>query len=91
MESRSAPTLPLTSIWPTSNESFSVNHSVSPEGAAAIPAIPRFPSTGYSVITPAVVILPMCRPASVVNQRLPSGPTWMSHGSSCSASSGKSV
>jgi hypothetical protein len=75
-----SPTCPSTVIAPTLLESFSVNHS-RPSGAAAIPAIPNSPGTGYSVIVPWGVILPTWRPASSVNQRLPSGPGLMSHGS----------
>ena len=78
--SKVSPTLPFTSITPTLLESFSVNHSVLPVGAAAIPAIPSSPGTGYSVIVPCGVIFPMFRPASSVNQRFPSGIAVMSHG-----------
>ena len=56
-----------------------------------MPAIPPLPETGYSVIAPAVVILPMFRPESSVNQRLPSGPTWMSQGNACSVGTGYSI
>jgi hypothetical protein len=57
--SKVSPTFPFTSITPTLLESFSVNHSVLPVGAAAMPAMPRSPGTGYSVIVPAGVIFPM--------------------------------
>ena len=89
--SKVSPTWPLRSIEPTLLESFSVNHSLSPEGAAAIAAIPNSPGTGYSVIVPCGVIFPMFRPASSVNQRFPSGPGAMFQGSDCSVSSGNSV
>jgi hypothetical protein len=89
--SKLSPTWPLTSITPTLLESFSVNHSRFPDGAAAIPAIPSSPGTGYSVIVPCGVIFPMFRPASSVNQRFPSGPGAMSQGSACTVSIGNSV
>jgi hypothetical protein len=50
-----SPTCPSTEIVPTLPASFSVNHKPLPEGLAAIPAIPGYPSspgTGYSVIVP---------------------------------------
>ena len=50
--SKLSPTSPETLISPTLLESFSVNHKLSPEGLAAIPAIPYSPGTGYSVIVP---------------------------------------
>ena len=56
-----SPTFPFTSITPTLLESFSVNQSVLPVGAAAMPAMPMWsspPGTGYSVIVPEVVIFP---------------------------------
>ena len=76
---------------PTLLESFSVNHSPAPDGSAAMPAIPNSPGTGYSVIVPSDVIFPTLRPASSVNQRFPSGPELMSHGSAPSVRSGNSV
>ena len=38
-------------------------------------------ATGYSVMTPALVIRPILLPAPSVNQRLSSGPAVMSAGS----------
>ena len=86
------PNVPFTSISPTMLESFSVNHKLFPDGLAAIQAIPpNGTGTSYSVIVPWGVILPTWLPASSVNQRFPSGPGLMSHGSAFSVINGKSV
>jgi len=86
-----SPTTPLTEISPTMPESFSVNHKLLPDGPAAIPAIPRSPSTGYSVIVPCGVIFPTLRPTSSVNQTFPSGPGATSQGRAPSVGTGNSV
>ena len=52
---------PVGETSPTWPRSFRVNQRSPPAGLVAIPAMPESPGTGYSVISPDIVIFPMWR------------------------------